>query len=222
MSHVVACPRPSRAGLTARALLAASAALGLAAAPTAAQESPIVVEAHGGVAIPVGSFATGSEPGEGTEAGASFGVTIGVAGGGLWTPYVGFSQHRFGCEDAGCASGGRYVATGFHAGVRMLPISIPGPTLDLGCGRGATTLLLAEQGHRVRGVDVSHDSLRLAGDLLREHPEAGLVAGRIVPAVESSRRDCFTKRDRDTRRRHGRRVSRVTYSWRSWSEPMDL
>jgi len=100
------------------------AAVGLARAPApvSAQESPLVVEARGGFAIPVGSFATGSEPGEGTEAGASFGVTLGLAGGGLWTPYVGFSQHRFGCEDAGCASAGRYVATGFQAGVRVIPL----------------------------------------------------------------------------------------------------
>jgi hypothetical protein len=100
----------------------AIATLALAWTPAPAQESAIVVEARGGVAIPVGSFATGIEPGEGTEAGASFGVTIGVAGGGLWTPYLGFSQHRFGCEDAGCPSSGQYVATGFQAGVRVIPL----------------------------------------------------------------------------------------------------
>jgi len=103
--------------------LGALAALGLARAPAAAQESPLVVEARGGLAVPVSTFASGSEPGEGTEPGASFGVTIGLAGGGLWTPYVGFSQHRFGCEDAGCPSGGKYVATGFQAGVRVLPLT---------------------------------------------------------------------------------------------------
>jgi hypothetical protein len=32
---------------------------------------------------------------------------------------VGFSQHRFPCEDAGCRSGGRYVATGFQGGYRI-------------------------------------------------------------------------------------------------------
>ena len=32
--------------------------------------------------------------------------------------YVGFSQHRFGCDAAGCAPGGEYVATGFDLGFR--------------------------------------------------------------------------------------------------------
>jgi len=101
----------------------ASWALGGMASPEtlAGQDSPLVVEARGGAAIPIRSFARGTDPGEGTSAGASFGADIALAGGGRWTPYVGFSQHRFGCEDAGCVAGGRYVATGFHGGARFLP-----------------------------------------------------------------------------------------------------
>ncbi len=88
----------------------------------AAQESPLVVEAHGGGAIPVGSFAHGDRVGEGTSAGPSFGVDLALPGGGRVAPYVGFSQHRFGCEDAGCGPGGRYVATGFQGGIRIVPM----------------------------------------------------------------------------------------------------
>lgn len=83
----------------------------------ASQASPIVVEARGGMAVPVGSFA--STPGGGASPHASFGIDIALPGGGRWTPYVGFGQHRFGCEDAGCAEGGLYVATAFHGGMRV-------------------------------------------------------------------------------------------------------
>jgi len=96
-----------------------AAALGPSALP--GQESALVVEARGGLAVPVGSFATGSRPGEGTEPAASFGVDFALPGGGRLTPYVGFAQNRFGCADAGCASDGRYVATGFHGGFRIAP-----------------------------------------------------------------------------------------------------
>jgi hypothetical protein len=96
-------------------------ALAVPAGDVAAQEAPIIVEGHGGVAIPVGTFSNGTRPGEGTAPGPSFGVDFAAAGGGRWTPYIGFSQHRFGCEDAGCASGGQLVATGFRAGLRLVP-----------------------------------------------------------------------------------------------------
>lgn len=119
------------------ALTLALAALGGAAEATAAQQSPLVIEAHGGLTVPVSLFATGSRVGEGTSSGASFGVTIGLAGGGRWTPYVGFSQHRFACEDAGCASDGRYVATGFRGGLRW--VSLPGRAVLPWLSAGAIT-----------------------------------------------------------------------------------
>ena len=95
---------------------ATAVALALPAA-AASQASPIVVEAHGGMTVPVGSFA--NAPGGGASPHASFGVDLAMPGGGRWTPYVGFGQHRFGCEEAGCAEGGLYVATGFHGGLRV-------------------------------------------------------------------------------------------------------
>lgn len=104
-----------------RPVLTAAAWLGLAyclAAPSlAAQEAPLVLEARGGLAAPVGSFANGTRPGEGVEAGASFGARF-VFPGVHWSVYAGFSQHRLGCEPAGCAPGGRLVATGFDVGLR--------------------------------------------------------------------------------------------------------
>lgn len=87
-----------------------------------AQESPLVVEGHGGAALPIGSFAHGSGTGEGASAGASFGVDFALPGGGRFAPYVGFAQHRFDCADAGCAAAGQYVATGFHGGIRLTPL----------------------------------------------------------------------------------------------------
>lgn len=95
-------------------------AVGLAALPpaAAAQDAPLLVEATGGYAVALGSFADGTRPGEGVAGGASFGVRF-VVPAVRWSLYAGFSQHRFGCEDAGCASGGRYVATGFDVGYRV-------------------------------------------------------------------------------------------------------
>jgi hypothetical protein len=116
-----------RAHTAARTTAAALAVLlsGLsAAAPGSgitAQESPLVLEAHGGVAVPLSHFASGTREGEATGPGASFGVDFALPGGKRFVPYVGFSQHRFTCEEAGCADGGRYVATGFHSGYRIVP-----------------------------------------------------------------------------------------------------
>lgn len=96
----------------------------VAASPRAAlaQASPLVIEARGGAAIPVSAFADGSRSGEGTSPGVSFGVDFALPGGGRFFPYVGFSQNRFKCQDAGCPAGGRYVATGFHGGIRTAPL----------------------------------------------------------------------------------------------------
>ncbi|MGD8321209.1 MAG: hypothetical protein PVJ02_12155 [Gemmatimonadota bacterium] len=84
-----------------------------------AQAAPLVVEARVGAAVPVGRFSTGTRLGEGVTAGASMGVDFAVSGSGRRTWYAGFSQHRFACTDAGCPSGGRYVATTVDAGFRV-------------------------------------------------------------------------------------------------------
>lgn len=87
-----------------------------------AQASPLVLEVHAGAAFPLASFASGARVGEGAGPGASFGVDFALPGGARWVPYLGFAQHRFGCEAAGCGAGGRYVATGFHGGFRFVPL----------------------------------------------------------------------------------------------------
>jgi hypothetical protein len=115
-------PSTHRPRATTLGAVLAAAGLALASSQASAQDSTVIVEARGGAAIPAGDFADGTAPGEGATARVSFGVDIAVAGGGRWTPYVGFSQHRFGCEDAGCAARGEYVATGFHAGARFVPM----------------------------------------------------------------------------------------------------
>jgi len=84
-----------------------------------AQSAPLVLEVHGGAAVPTGAFSHGSATGEGTSAGVSYGVDLALSGLGRRALYVGFGQHRFPCADAGCAAGERYVATGFDAGLRF-------------------------------------------------------------------------------------------------------
>jgi hypothetical protein len=107
-----------RLGLTAWVALALFPPSG-----AAGQAAPLVVEVRGGVAVPVGSFADGNALGEGTSQGASMGLDFAFSGSGRRTFYVGFSQHRFACRDAGCLAGGRYVATGFNAGFRFALIT---------------------------------------------------------------------------------------------------
>ena len=91
------------------------------AAPSVLQEqaSPLVLEIHGGASVPVSSFADGARVGEGTAAAGSFGLDLAFSGSGWRTLYVGFSQHRFGCQDAGCSAGTNYIATGFDVGLRF-------------------------------------------------------------------------------------------------------
>jgi hypothetical protein len=84
-----------------------------------AQAAPLVVEVRTGAAVPLAKLANGTAPGEGVTPGASFGVDFAVSGQGRRSIYAGFSQHRFACVDAGCAAGGRYVATSLDLGFRF-------------------------------------------------------------------------------------------------------
>lgn len=94
----------------------------LGVAPSSAQDATPFFEVQGGAAFPTGDFRDGSDPGEGTSAGPSLQVVFAVPSAGWRTLYVGFSQHRFACEAAGCDAEGRYVATGFNAGLRIVPV----------------------------------------------------------------------------------------------------
>lgn len=91
------------------------------ALPTAGagQDASLALEVHGGGSVPVGSFATGSGVGQGTDPGPSFDVFFTMTGQGRRTTYLGFGQHRFGCEAAGCPAGTSYVATGLDLGFRV-------------------------------------------------------------------------------------------------------
>lgn len=165
-------------------LLFVAASLAAVSAPVrlSAQGAPLAVEARLGGAVPVSSFRGGSRVGEGTTAGAGFGVEVAL-GQGWRTLYAGFSQLRFGCRDAGCAPGGRYVATGVNAGVRVA--LAPGSPVVPWVGAGALTTRVESPGMRQSAAGVS--ALGVGAEVA-----AGLWvrAGRslaVVPALRVTR-----------------------------------
>jgi hypothetical protein len=85
----------------------------------AGQAAPLVLEVRGGAAVPFSAFANGDRVGEGVAAGPSLAVEFGLARSARSTLLLGFSQDRYGCENAGCASGESYVATGMNVGMRV-------------------------------------------------------------------------------------------------------
>lgn len=130
------------------ALLVLSAAPGAAAG----QAAPLVVEVRGGASVPALSFADGERTGEGVSAGPSFSVDFAFSGSSRRTLTVGFSQHRFGCEEVGCADGGAYVATGMNLGVR-LNLRTTGDVIPwLLLGGRSVRVELPERGARPRGL----------------------------------------------------------------------
>ncbi|MET9829966.1 methyltransferase domain-containing protein [Streptomyces sp. NPDC006385] len=65
----------------------------------------------------------------------------------------------------------------------------PSDVLDLGCGTGSLSLLAAEQGHRVTGVDRSPAMVDLARAKLAGRDAAFLVGDAAAPPVEEERFD---------------------------------
>lgn len=126
----------------------------LLALPVAAraQAAPLVVEVRGGASVPFGSFADGGRVGEGVEGGPSFTVDFALARSSRRTLTLGFSQHRFGCEAAGCSADGSYVATGVNLGLRfnLVPTGDVVPWLRLG-GR-SVRVELPERGSHPAGT----------------------------------------------------------------------
>nr|BFD85691.1 class I SAM-dependent methyltransferase [Streptomyces sp. Xyl84] len=65
----------------------------------------------------------------------------------------------------------------------------PADLLDLGCGTGSLSLLAAEQGHRVTGVDSSPAMVALARAKLAGRDAAFLVGDAASPPVDRGRFD---------------------------------
>jgi len=160
-------------------------------ADAGAQDAPLIVEAHGGAAIPFGDFRDGDGPGEGAATGPSLSVAFAFPSGSWRTLYTGFSQHRFGCADAGCAEDGRYVATGFNLGLRIVPIpSGPvAPWIQLGAisTRVETGDLAAtSEGADDDGVsDLGFGGEVGVGVLVRLGRSVGWSATGLISAVDS-------------------------------------
>ncbi|MFF5342682.1 class I SAM-dependent methyltransferase [Streptomyces althioticus] len=69
-----------------------------------------------------------------------------------------------------------------------LPVR-PGDVLDLGCGTGSLSLLAAEQGHRVTGVDRSPAMVELARQKLAGRHAVFLTGDAARPPVDGERYD---------------------------------
>lgn len=70
----------------------------------------------------------------------------------------------------------------------------PSDILDLGCGTGSLSLLAAEQGHRVTGVDSSPAMIGLARAKLAGRDAAFLVGDAATPPVGEQRYDVLLVR----------------------------
>ncbi|MFG2513542.1 class I SAM-dependent methyltransferase [Streptomyces sp. NPDC048584] len=70
----------------------------------------------------------------------------------------------------------------------------PGDVLDLGCGTGSLSLLAAEQGHRVTGVDRSPAMVALAREKLVGRDAVFLAGDATAPPVGERRYDAVLVR----------------------------
>ncbi|GAA3506501.1 class I SAM-dependent methyltransferase [Streptomyces prasinosporus] len=70
----------------------------------------------------------------------------------------------------------------------------PGDVLDLGCGTGSLSLLAAEQGHRVTGVDRSPAMVELARQKLAGRHAVFLTGDAARPPVDGERYDAVLVR----------------------------
>ena len=90
-----------------------------------AQVSPFQVEVNVGTGVPVQEFA-GRDGFEGEAGdGATFGMHFALTTRSYLTWYVGFSQHRFGCDGTTCGAGDAIVTTSWDVGARINLLSGP-------------------------------------------------------------------------------------------------
>lgn len=88
----------------------------LAGVSSVRAQSTLVLEARGGVTVPVGSFRSGPDGGRLAEAPVG-GIQFGLLRGSRTYVTLGFAQARVDCVRDGCPS--RWVATQWDAGVRV-------------------------------------------------------------------------------------------------------
>jgi len=114
-----------------RALPLLTVALLATPALAASQEAGLAVEVAGGLAVPTGSLSSGTGTGESVSAGSSLGISFVSPRSERLALRLGFTQHRFGCSDAGCGTPDEYVVTGLNVGMRasLLPGASAAPWL---------------------------------------------------------------------------------------------
>lgn len=86
------------------------------------------------------------------------------------------------------------VRAAWAARLRSWLPSAPGAVLDLGCGTGSLSLLAAEQGHRVTGIDRSARMIERARTKLAGRDAAFLVGDAAEPPVGERRFDAVLVR----------------------------
>jgi len=94
---------------------------GVGPATAEGQEGPYAFQLRGGYTIPVAAFRDAArgweeEAGGGPSLGMGFTFPIHRVIGG----YLGFSQHRFGCDEDVCQEGKAWVSTGFDIALRVV------------------------------------------------------------------------------------------------------
>jgi hypothetical protein len=98
-----------------------ASSLGAGSGQAAGQEGPFAFQIRGGVTVPLEGF---RDDARGWEETAGGGPSLGM---GFTFPlfrfvggYLGFSQHRFGCDEDVCQEGKEWVSTGFDFALRVV------------------------------------------------------------------------------------------------------
>ena len=91
------------------------------AVPLEGQEGAFAFKIRGGASIPVAEFRAQDRGWEGkTGMGPTFGMGFTVPFPGPTDAYLGFSQHRFSCDENVCPRGKEWVSTGFDLALRKV------------------------------------------------------------------------------------------------------